>query len=163
MLPALIADIRRNHALEHGTVTILLNKLGHPIRMAGRASPDGFYIYGNVPTDLLTECAAEALLRFKKGEAELALTPLCGTNIAVGGVLCGFGAALAMGRRPTGARLPNAFTASAVGIVAAQPLGRWVQEHLTTQADLDQTAILGVRRGWGGRIHKVQTTRNGNW
>jgi hypothetical protein len=159
MILGVVDAIRRNHALEHGTVMIMLGRLGPKVRLVGRATPDGFYIYGNVPTDVLTACAHEALARFHGGEASLAITPLCGTNIAVGGVLSGLGAALALGRRPTAARLPNAFSAAATGIVIAQPVGRLVQKFLTTRADLGEVEIVGVRRGWGGKIHKVQTRR----
>ncbi len=160
MLGNLVSAIRRNHALEHGTVMLMINRLGSGLRLAGRATPDGFYIYGAVPTDVLTDCAYEALARFKSGEAGLAVTPLCGTNIAVGGVLAGLGAALALRGGPRITRLPNAFTAAAFGIVAAQPVGRLVQQHLTTRADLDDVEIANVRRGLGGRVHKV-VTRSG--
>src|SRR5262245_43688143 len=157
MLAGVVDDIRRNHALEHGTVMIMLDKLGPRLRLAGRAVADGFFVYGNVPTDVLAVSAHQALARFHNGEAALALTPLCGTNIAVGGVLAGFGAALSLGAKPVAGRLPNVFTAAALGIVAAQPVGRWVQQHFTTRADLDDIEIVGIRRGWGGKIHKVQT------
>lgn len=157
MIGTLLNAIRRNHALEHGTVMIMLGRLPRPPRLAGRAAPDGFYIYGRVPTDLLTACAYEALGRFQRGEATLAVTPLCGTNIAVSGVLSGVAAMLAMGKLRTAARLPNVLSATMLGIVVGQPVGRLVQEHLTTRADLDRLEITGVRRGAGGWIHKVQT------
>ena len=37
MLGRLVKAVRRNHALEHGTVSILLTKLGPGTRLAGRA------------------------------------------------------------------------------------------------------------------------------
>jgi hypothetical protein len=162
MVKALIDAVRRNHALEHGTVSIMLGRLGPGLRLVGRAVPDGFYIYGRVPTDELASCAHEALGRFQQGEASLAITPLCGTNIAVAGVLSALGAALALGRRPDAARLPNAFSAAMLGIVISQPVGRMVQQYATTRADLDGMAITGIRRGAGGWIHKVQTQRAAN-
>src|SRR5262245_3508682 len=97
MLNRIITAMQRNHALEHGTVTIMLGRPGARYRLIGRAVSDGFYIYGRVPTDLLAECAEEALARFHRGEGSLAVTPLCGTNIAVAGVLAGTLATLAMG------------------------------------------------------------------
>src|SRR6266540_7052196 len=114
MIGEMIDAVRRNHALEHGTVTLMIGRVGPTIRLVGRATPDGFYIYGNVPTELLAECAAEALGRFKQGEAALAITPLCGTNIAVGGVLAGLGVAAPIGRRPSGGKLPNVVSAAAM-------------------------------------------------
>lgn len=157
MVGAIIDAIRRNHALEHGTVSILLGRLGPGLRLVGRAVPDGFYIYGRVPTEELATCAREALARFQRGEATLALTPLCGTNIAVAGVLSALGTALVLGRRPDATRLPNAFSAAMLGILLAQPVGRLIQQYATTRADLDGMEIVGVRRGAGGWIHKVQT------
>jgi hypothetical protein len=156
----LVDDIRRNHALEHGTVSIMLGRLGPSLRLVGRAVPDGFYIYGNVPTDELTSCAHEALARFKQGEASLAVTPLCGTNIAVAGIFSAIAAALAIGKTPGLSRLPNAFSAAMLGVMLSQPAGRLVQQYATTRPDLDRTEITGVRRGAGGWIHKVQTRRS---
>ena len=44
---------------------------------------------------------------------------------------------------------------------AAQPLGRWAQQHLTTSPDVSQTRILRVRAGGHGRGRylKVETSR----
>jgi hypothetical protein len=158
MLKRLIEATRRNHALEHGTVTLLLARTGPNLRLVGRATGDGFYIYGRVPTDLLGECASEALARFKQGEGHLAVTPLCGTNIAVAGVLAGLLAVAAMGGKRDAARLPNVFSAAMLGVVVSQPAGRWVQQYVTTRPDLDEVEIVGVRRGLGGRLHKVVTS-----
>src|SRR3712207_1672235 len=112
MLKSIIDATRRNHALEHGTVSIMLGRTGPNLRLVGRAVGDGFYIYGRVSTALLMECAEEALARFKRGEGTLAVTPLCGTNIAVAAMLAGAFSVLAMGggeRRLE--RLPNVFSA----------------------------------------------------
>src|SRR5215211_1043623 len=149
MLRTLIDATRRNHALEHGTVSIMLGRLGPNVRLVGRAVGDGFYIYGKVPT--------EALARFHRGEGSLAITPLCGTNIAVAGVLAGVLSTLAMGGTRRLDRMPNVFSAAMFGVVLSQPAGRWVQRFLTTRPDLQDVRIVGVRRGLGGRVHKVQT------
>lgn len=157
MIDEVVNAIRRNHALEHATVTVMLARTGADLRLVGRAVVDGFYVYGRVPTDLLRECALEALARLRQGDTGLAVTPLCGTNIAVGGVLGGVAAALALGRRPTLPNLPHACSAVALSLMAAQPVGRWVQRHLTTRADLAGVEIAGIRRGLGGWVHKVET------
>lgn len=153
----LVRATRRNHALEHGTVTLLLARGDARTRLVGRAVYDGFYIYGRVPTDLLAGCAADALRRFHQGERGLAVSPLCGTNIAVAGVLAGGFAAAVVSRARSLDALPNAFSAAMVGVVLSQPAGRWVQERLTTAPDLDGLRIVGVRRGVGGWVHKVET------
>jgi hypothetical protein len=158
MLKRIIDATRRNHALEHGTVSIMLGRTGSNLRLVGRAVSDGFYIYGRVPTQLLADCADEALARFHRGEGSLAVTPLCGTNIAVAGVLSGTLATLVMGGQRRLDRLPNVFSAAMIGVVISQPAGRWVQQYLTTRPDLGDVRITGIRRGLGGRVHKVQTT-----
>ena len=71
MLGGIVRAVRPNHALEHGTVSLLIGRLGPSLRLAGRAVPDGFYIYGKVPTEAIESSAAEALARLKGGEAAL--------------------------------------------------------------------------------------------
>ena len=45
--------------------------------------------------------------------------------------------------------------------VAAQPLGRWLQQHVTTSPDMSETRIVGVRSGGRGRARylKLETAR----
>ncbi|HLF78486.1 MAG TPA: DUF6391 domain-containing protein, partial [Dehalococcoidia bacterium] len=61
MLSRYFGDVRRNHALEHATVSLLLSRLGPNLRLVGRASGDGFFIYGSVPSEVLSQCAQEGL------------------------------------------------------------------------------------------------------
>jgi hypothetical protein len=161
MLGKLIGAVRRNHALEHATVSILLGRLGPGVRMVGRATADGFYIYGDIPTDRLEESAAEGLERLKRGEAGLAVSPLCGTNLAVAGLLAGASSLLALGNRSRLERLPNVLLSATIAVLAAQPLGRLAQRHITTSPDLADMEIVGVRQGGHGvaRHHKVETRR----
>ncbi len=159
----LLGTVRRNHALEHATITVLLRKLGHDIRMVGRATGDGYFLYGNVPTELLEESTFEALGRLKSGEGHLAVTPLCGTNIAVAGALTALASAWALGSGRRRENLAGAMVASMLAVVAAQPVGRMVQRYLTTSPDLSDTEIVGIKPGGRGgmRFHKVQTARRG--
>lgn len=159
MLKRMIDSVRRNHALEHATITILLKKHGQT-RVVGRAARDGFYIYGNVPAERLEEFAHEALERLKGGESHLAVSPLCGTNLAVAGVLAGLGSYVSMSARSDRINgLPGAIIASIAAVIAAQPLGRWVQKHYTTLPDLEGVEIVSVRnlRHGPASVHKVQT------
>lgn len=158
MLGRLVGTIRRNHALEHATISVLLGRLGRDVRMVGRATGDGFWVYGNVSAEELQASSAEALARLQRGESHLAVSPLCGTNLAVGGLLAGLSATLALGRSDGRLqRLPNVLMVSTLSMLASQPLGRLVQKHLTTHPDLSQTEILGVRGS--GLVHKVETSR----
>ena len=160
MLNQFIQTVRRNHALEHATVTLMLSRLGPDLRLVGRATGDGFYIYGDIPTDVLTECAHEGLARLKRGEDFWAVTPLCGTNLATAGILAGLSSMAVLGGGSRKGRLPNVLFAGIVAVIAAQPLGRWVQKHVTTSPDLAETEIVGVESRRRGVVHKVKTRRS---
>jgi len=164
MLGKIIGSVRRNHALEHATVSILLGRLGPGVRMVGRASQNGFYIYGDVPSAQLEESAAEGLERLKRGESGLAVSPLCGTNLAVAGLLAGTSSLLALGNRGRLERLPNVLMSATLAVLAAQPLGRLVQRHVTTSPDVADMEIVGIRQGGHGaaRYHKVETRQRGS-
>ncbi len=162
MLGDLLGSVRRNHALEHATIAVLLNRLGRDIRMVGRATRDGYYLYAEVPTEILEQSTREALQRLKAGEGYLAVSPLCGTNLAVAGALAGIASMVTMGNGRRAERLPNVILASMLAVLAAQPLGRMVQKYLTTSPDLADTEIVGIKIGGrgGSRFHKVQTARS---
>ncbi len=155
MLRRLVGAVRRNHALEHATVTLLLSRIPST-RMVGRASRDGFYLWARVPTEQLEAHVHEGLMRLKGGESRLAVTPLCGTNLAIGGFLAGAAAMVALGSQRRLDRLPSVTAAAMFGLVAAQPLGRLAQQYITTSADLNGMEIVGVR-SLGGGLHKVET------
>ena len=163
MLGNTLADVRRNHALEHATISVLLGKVGQNTRLVGRATSDGFYIYGNVPPEVIAGSATEALARLKRGESRLAVSPLCGTNLVVAGVLAGLASMLAVGNRSRLERLPTVLTAAVLAVVSAQPVGRLVQKHVTTSADVEGLEIVGVSRRGGGVVplQKVETVYRG--
>lgn len=146
--------IRRNHALEHATVAVLLARHG-PTRLAGRASYDGFLLLGDITDDEITSSAREALRRLQAGQAALAVSPMCGTNVAVAGLVAAAAATTVMSFGKHG-RFSNAFMAAMVGIVASQPLGRLVQEYLTTNPDLANVEVVGIRNV-AGKLRKVET------
>jgi len=155
--------IRRNHALEHATVAILLGKLGPSTRLIARSTSDGFYIFGSIPTDRIEDSVREALARLKQGESYLAISPLCGTNLAVAGILAGLASVLAIGGGNRWDRIPNVLTAAMLAVLAAQPLGRLAQKYVTTLPDMGLFEVLAVKRGgWGpGAYHKVITREAG--
>ncbi len=159
MIKRVVNAVRRNHALEHATVSILLSRHGPHTRVVGRAAADGFYIYGDIPTEALEEFAHEGLARLQRGESHLAVSPMCGTNLAVAGLMAGLASLFAMGRRSRLEGLPRALMAAMVAVLAAQPLGRLVQKHVTTSPELDGVRIVSVapvgRRF--ARLHKVRT------
>jgi hypothetical protein len=155
-----IENVRRNHALEHATVSLLLGRLGPELRLIGRASGDGFFIYGDVPGDMLADCASEGLARMQRGEDYWAVTPLCGTNIATGAVLACLSTMAVLGNGQRSARLGNAIVASMLALVAAQPVGRWIQKNVTTSPDVATMSIVSIESRQDGRFHRVRTRRD---
>jgi hypothetical protein len=147
--------VRRNHGLEHATVAVLLARHGAQ-RIAGRASTDGFYLLCEADEATIQSCAEEALRRMQAGQRSLAVSPLCGTNIAVSAFCSSAAATLVlMGGRPR-ERYSNAFTAGMLGFIAGQPLGRWLQRRITTSGDVGSLELIGTSTVFGS-LKKVQT------
>ena len=162
-----VSRVRRNHALEHATMHVLSERYRN-LKLVGRSSLWGFYIYGNVPTEGVVTAAQEALRRLKAGQRRMAVHPNCGSNLAVAGILAGLGAFLALGGISTSrdrsrverlARLPLVFAAATLGIVLAQPLGTALQAHVTTRPDVGDLRIFSVtqERKAGVLVHYVRT------
>lgn len=149
-----ISTVRRNHGVEHATVHVLTSRDPN-LRLVGRADTTGFNIYGEVASDALNEAAHEALARLQGGEGALAVHPRCGTNLVVAGLLTGIAAAVALGRRPSLRRIPDAILATTLAAFVAQPLGLSVQEHITTSPKAAGGRIAGIRQEQMGRV-KVQ-------
>ncbi|MDY6912681.1 MAG: DUF6391 domain-containing protein, partial [Chloroflexota bacterium] len=157
-----INALRKNHALEHATIALLLPRLGGKVHLIGHAGLTGFYIYGDIPTNILEKSAHEALRRLHEGEKDLAVSSMCGTNLVVTGLATGI-ASLIAGRGHSGSgKFSRVIKASIVAALIAQPLGRLAQKHVTTVSDLDDVSIVRVvRTGKGKRTrHKVEVLRS---
>jgi hypothetical protein len=140
---------RRNHGLEHATLTLLARRIPR-LRLVGRSTPAGFYLYGDVSLEAVQAAAAEALERLRAGEHDLAVHPNCGTNF----VIAGFAAACAAYLGFVGAnhwrdrwgRLPLVALLCTLAIMAAQPVGLAVQRDFTTSGDVRDLAITRIDR-----------------
>lgn len=163
----LISQVRRNHALEHATMQILAQQQSTR-GLVGRSSFSGFFVYGNVDANVLLEAAQQGLQRLRAGQRNLAIHPNCGSNYAVAGTIAGVGAFLALGGLSRDrderfldrlARLPLVCALGTLGVILSKPLGTAVQAHITTEADVGDLQVLGVRRveQAGPAIHFVQT------
>ena len=143
----LIARVRRNHALEHATIHVLSEKR-RPINIIGRSTFNGYYVYGDLSTELVTEAAHEAYDRLMAGEHQLAIHPNCGTNLVTAGSLAGLATFAVLGNsKKRGLNLlPNALLAATAALILAQPIGPRLQAHATTLADLGDMTIKDVRR-----------------
>ncbi|MCI0475846.1 MAG: DUF6391 domain-containing protein [Anaerolineales bacterium] len=149
-----IARVRRHHAIEHATVTLLTER--HPdLRIVGRSDSTGFHIYGEVERNELDDATRRALARLQSGERALAIHPRCGTNLVVAGLLTALAAVIAIGRKPSLDKIPNVILATTVAGFVAQPLGAKFQERVTTSPDVCGARIAGIRETQMGQI-KVQ-------
>ena len=154
---------RRNHGLEHATLTLLAHKY-RGLSLVGRSTPYGFYLYGHVNTDALTEAAHAALERMRNGEVELAVHPNCGTNFVTAGIVAGLAAYLgflgANSGRSRWSRLPIVTLLCTVALIFAQPLGLALQQYITTSGEVGEMEIVGIeRRERGNLVTHFVTTR----
>jgi hypothetical protein len=145
-LSSIVRRIRQNHALEHATLTLLGQRLGG-LQAVARSDSMGFIVYGDVPTEALRAAAAEALIRLQNGEARLAVHPNCGTNLVTSAVLsAGMALIGGSGKRPWYDRLPGAVMGTLAALIVAAPIGRWLQQNLTTLPDVAELQLLSVTR-----------------
>src|SRR5690349_8052733 len=153
-----ILETRRNHALEHATIHVLASKI--PKHMAGHSNPTGFYLFGDISTQDIWKAATEAQTRLNSGEAELAIHPGCGTNMATTMILSASFAWLPLRKTRSTfwmlLMIPFSLLLALVGYLLSRPLGPWLQKHVTTEAKLGSMQIVDiipVRKG----VHRVIT------
>ncbi len=159
--------VRRNHALEHATLQVMAEK-NPRLRMAGYSDPGGFWLVGEADTAEIEESAHQALERLRGGESRLAIHPHCGTNLVTTSLLAGAAAWIGMlgaGRtmRDRLERLPMVISLVTLTMMASQPLGPYVQEHVTTSASpqgMERMQILKIERTQRGDVplHRVLTS-----
>jgi hypothetical protein len=151
--------LRQHHAIEHASITVLSNLLP-TAHLVARSDLLGFIVYGDVDSGLLGEAAEQGLSRLQAGESSLAVHPNCGTNLVAAGMLSGV-AALVAGTaghdRSWMDRLPSAILGATVGLILAQPFGRWLQQNVTTSPEVDGLRIAAVTRLGDGPVvrHRV--------
>jgi predicted phage tail protein len=152
--------IRQNHALEHATITVLSDRIPE-LRVSARSNSDGFTIFGDVDLGQLRIALDEALSRLLAGEAELAIHPNCGTNLAVGVTMVTLGTMLGMASTHTRTRVATAAASSIAGWAAARPLGEYVQRHFTTLPDLRGVRVTEIarRKFFGMTFVEVRTVQ----
>lgn len=157
----LIARTRQNHGLEHATIHVLTQR-NPSLRVVGRTTPGGFYLYGNLDTKKVRSAVEEAIQRLQHGEDNLAVHPNCGTNLATTGFLAGLAAFVALLPRTRRRldKLPFAILSATLAVVAAQPLGRVLQAQVTTSPDAQNLIVKRITRRQQGRItvHFIETS-----
>ncbi len=153
-----ILETRRNHALEHATLHMLAHT--HKGNMAGHSNPTGFFLLGNFSTPDVWVSTTEALERLREGESGLAIHAGCGTNMATTALLAGtLSWSVLRGAKSNLTRfllLPIAVIFAVIGVLLARPLGPWLQQHVTTEANMGNMQIIDIipiRKG----LHRVIT------
>lgn len=153
-----------NHALEHGSLHILSRMMPY-VSMAGRSNSRGFYIYGNVPTDVVRQAVQEAITRIEAGEHQLAIHPNCGTNMIASAVLAAGSTMLATTctrRRGLIEQIPAGILGALMGVVLGQVVGLRLQALVTTNTDFTGAQITEIQRKQLGKrvYHWVGITYN---
>jgi hypothetical protein len=156
--------LRQHHGIEHATIAVLTRRCPG-IQLVARSDLGGFIVLGEVETTTLAAAAREALARLQGGEKDLAVHPNCGTNLVTAGILSG-AAALAAGsgrNRSNWDRLPAAILGATLALIAALPLGRWAQKHLTTSGEVAGLRIADVMLLPGGPVTRHRVTIEPQW
>lgn len=155
--------IRRNHGLEHATLNLLARKMPGTA-FAGHSDQKGFWVVGNISTDLLLETVQEALTRMKNGEKNLAIHSNCGTNFVTAGLLAGTFAWLATlgganNFKKKFDRWPLLVMLVTGALIAAQPLGPKVQAKVTTSGEPGRLVVKQIVRyeRSGPTLHRILT------
>ena len=157
---SLLNDIRRNHALEHATVAVLLERGARP-PLGGYSTRSGFLVFGRLEAQLIKESALDALARLNAGQEELAVSPFCGTTIVTRAVLSGLITSLIMGRKDGRIRRIPLLAVGLVGAaLVSRPIGDALQRLYTTLSEPVGQHIVDVRRVWAGpfTIHRVRVS-----
>ena len=142
-----LSHIRKNHAMEHATITLLSETKPH-ISFSGYSFVKGFWIMGKAELQDVQKAAELAYARLKNGEKKLAIHPGCGTNIAVTGLCTAAAAMLADLAKSdddtTWERFSSFTTAGMIGALAGRPLGPKVQKYITTDPDVKNLSIVSI-------------------
>jgi len=140
---------RRNHGLEHATIHMLSGRIKN-LRMAGRSTDSGFFLFGEAPTEAVEAAVREALGRMQRGEHHLAIHPNCGTNLVTTGFLTSIAAIAGLSgtnrRDDMFNRLPLVMLLTMGAVLFSQPLGMALQKHFTTEGDPGDLEVVSITR-----------------
>jgi hypothetical protein len=138
--------LRRNHALEHGTIAVMMER--EPGRkLNGFSTDDGFFVQGVRSLAEVESAAREAIRRLQNGEKGLAVHRNCGTTIVAANLLAAifFLVALGLGLLYLGSNYIYLLILGSVvlAFVLRVPLSLLLQRFVTTDADLKNAEV-----GW---------------
>jgi hypothetical protein len=145
-----VSHVRRNHALEHATLQVLA-RTNPFLKLAGYSNVGGFWVVGEISTDMLAVAVQEALARLRAGEIGLAIHPNCGTNFVASGFLAGLAAWIGMlgtgsGFRRKAERLPIVISLVTLTMILANPIGPLLQAKITTEPNIGALEVVRIER-----------------
>lgn len=154
--------IRRNHALEHAVVALLLERDAARPPLGGYSTRGGFFIVAAIPTADLASVVTDALAKLNAGESELAVSDHCGTNLATGALITSLITRVVIGKRkmPLWKRLSLLAAAAIAGGLLGRRVGNEIQRRYTTLARMDAlqvASITPVLQGDPPRLHRIAT------
>lgn len=159
-----ISLVRRNHGLEHATLNLLSELYPHK-SFAGYSDTKGFWVIGEISTDVLFSVVNQALDRLRAGERQLAIHANCGTNFVTSGVVAGTLVWLGtLGNANSFRKKVNRWSYLVMlvtgALIISKPLGPMVQEKVTTSGDpLDLTVTQITRyERQGPALHRIRTS-----
>jgi hypothetical protein len=136
--------LRRNHALEHATIVVMMEK--EPGRkLSGFSTDEGFFVQGVRSIEEVESAAREALRRLRGGEKGLAIHRNCGTTIVAANLLTAifFIGSLALGLYLNWPIYLLIVGAIVLAFALRVPLSLLLQRFVTTDTDLSNAEV-----GW---------------
>ncbi len=144
---AAIAQLRKNHALEHASIHVLAKKNSRKT-ISGYSFFNGFWLFGELKIQDVQEAVDVAIARLRNGEKQLAIHPGCGTNLMISGLCTAAGALAVLSGADTARkkadRFPTLIAVSSLMITLSRPLGFQAQKHVTTDPDMHGMWVTGI-------------------
>ncbi len=142
--------VKRNHALEHGTIYFLRQRCGPSARFAGRAQEKGFRLSGVQNTDDVRAAFSDLIKSIACGGGRELVAPNCGSMIvtaqAFGFSLLSIVLLIVIFQRP---KLWVVLALVALSLAAFSALrfrlGMWVQKKFFLSLSFSQASIVGIR------------------
>ena len=142
----LLEKTKRNHGLEHASISLLMPYLLRSKVVAGYSVSSGFLILAKIDTDFVESAVNEALNRVNQGDKTLVISDHCGTNILVGALITTIVSMASFKTKRKRGSFFRSLSLSTLGLVFSVPLGKVVQKKYTTSADLSTLSVIKVSR-----------------
>ena len=139
-----IEALKKNHGLEHATVSLLLER-GTRTPIGGYSAPGGFIVWAKAAPNVVADAARDALELLEDGHSDLAVSAHCGTNFVVATVLGGMTAYLAGRGRGLGPIVRGTVLGILVAKTLGQPIGKLLQRKVTVTVEPAGMVIESTR------------------